>query len=242
MQTIAAARAPKPAPPAVAANQRPQPRADGEAESNAAIRLGRLYFGNSPFGEAVGTIQPWPSDEEVQIETPVHDLDIKRSALALPSADDFNFETPSASAMAGAATPSPAETQVASLDAGETIAPKGEVTGAGKRPRTPGRAARPQCDIERAKSEKCLADAIYFESRGEVKRGQIAVAQVVMNRVFSGFYPNNVCGVVYQNSHRNLACQFTFACDGIPDVIDRARHVGRRPRRSPATCSTASCG
>ena len=53
-----------------------------------------------------------------------------------------------------------------------------------------------------------------------MKRGQIAVAQVVMNRVFSGFYPNNVCGVVYQNAHRKLACQFTFACDGIPDKIE----------------------
>ena len=51
-------------------------------------------------------------------------------------------------------------------------------------------------------------------------RGQIAVAQVVMNRVFSGFYPNTVCGVVYQNSHRHLACQFTFACDGIRDVVN----------------------
>ena len=42
----------------------------------------------------------------------------------------------------------------------------------------------------------------------------MAVAQVVMNRVFSGFYPNNVCGVVYQNAYRHLACQFTFACEG----------------------------
>jgi spore germination cell wall hydrolase CwlJ-like protein len=41
-----------------------------------------------------------------------------------------------------------------------------------------------------------------------------------MNRVFSGFYPNNVCGVVYQNANRKLACQFTFACDGIPDKIE----------------------
>jgi spore germination cell wall hydrolase CwlJ-like protein len=40
-----------------------------------------------------------------------------------------------------------------------------------------------------------------------------------MNRVFSGFYPDNVCGVVYQNAHRRLACQFTFACDGIPDRV-----------------------
>jgi hypothetical protein len=67
---------------------------------------------------------------------------------------------------------------------------------------------------QRAKAEKCLADAVYFEARGEPLRGQMAVAQVVMNRVFSGFYPNNVCGVVYQNSDRHLACQFTFACEG----------------------------
>ena len=66
----------------------------------------------------------------------------------------------------------------------------------------------------RAKAEKCLADAVYFEARGEPMRGQIAVAQVVMNRVFSGRYPNNVCGVVYQNANRRLACQFTFACEG----------------------------
>jgi spore germination cell wall hydrolase CwlJ-like protein len=66
----------------------------------------------------------------------------------------------------------------------------------------------------RAKAEKCLADAVYFEARGEPLRGQMAVAQVVMNRVFSGVYPNNVCGVVYQNADRHLACQFTFACEG----------------------------
>lgn len=70
-----------------------------------------------------------------------------------------------------------------------------------------------------AKAQRCLANAIYFESRSEPVRGQMAVAQVVMNRVFSGFYPNDVCSVVYQNAHRRLACQFTFACDGIPDVV-----------------------
>jgi spore germination cell wall hydrolase CwlJ-like protein len=66
---------------------------------------------------------------------------------------------------------------------------------------------------QRARAEKCLADAVYFEARGEPLRGQQAVAQVVMNRVFSGYYPNNVCGVVYQNAGRYLACQFTFACE-----------------------------
>lgn len=72
---------------------------------------------------------------------------------------------------------------------------------------------------ERARAEKCLAEAIYFESRGEPKRGQVAVAQVIMNRVFSGYYPNDVCKAVYQNAHRHLACQFTFACDNVKDVI-----------------------
>jgi spore germination cell wall hydrolase CwlJ-like protein len=187
----------------------PAPLADIEDESNAAVRLGRLYFGNT-IGEGVGTIQPWPSDEEVLIEQPpTRDPDLKRMALASPMADDFNFETTSAA---------PATGEGAAV-VGETVAAKGEVTGVGKRPKTP--AERLGLDSkQRAKSEKCLADAVYFESRGEVKRGQIAVAQVVMNRVFSGFYPNSVCGVVYQNSHRKFACQFTFTCDGIPDKID----------------------
>ena len=60
------------------------------------MRLGRLYFGNT-LSEGIGTIQPWPADEEVLIETPpAHDPDIKRTALASISADDFNFETTSA--------------------------------------------------------------------------------------------------------------------------------------------------
>src|SRR5579871_106112 len=66
---------------------------------------------------------------------------------------------------------------------------------------------------ERVRAEKCLTDAVYFEARGEPLRGQEAVAQVVMNRVFSGYYPNNVCGVVYQNASHYLGCQFTFACE-----------------------------
>jgi hypothetical protein len=77
---------------------------------------------------------------------------------------------------------------------------------------------------EYARAERCLANAIYFEARSEPIRGQMAVAQVVINRVFSGFYPNDVCGVVYQNAHRHLACQFTFACDGKSKAITDRRH------------------
>jgi spore germination cell wall hydrolase CwlJ-like protein len=86
----------------------------------------------------------------------------------------------------------------------------------------------------RAHAEKCLADAVYFEARGEVKKGQEAVAQVVMNRVFSGYYPHDVCGVVYQNAGRHLACQFTFACEGKdldridePDMWEQAKQIAK---------------
>lgn len=65
------------------------------------------------------------------------------------------------------------------------------------------------------KSEaQCLAQAIYHESRSEAYAGQLAVAEVIMNRVASRRYPNSVCGVVYQGSKRRTGCQFTFTCDG----------------------------
>ena len=65
-----------------------------------------------------------------------------------------------------------------------------------------------------ARQMRCLAEAIYFESRGEPEAGQAAVAQVVLNRVRSGIYPSTVCGVVYQDRNRPFACQFSFACEG----------------------------
>jgi spore germination cell wall hydrolase CwlJ-like protein len=172
------------------------PLLDAADDANPAARLGRLYFGNHPVGEAVGPIQPWPMGEELLVEAPPANApDIKRSAIA------------------------PHQSHDKPVGANETVAAKGEVTGPGKRPKTPaerlGLVAK-----TRVKAEKCLAEAVYFEARGESRRGQIAVAQVVMNRVFSGFYPSNVCGVVYQNAHRKLACQFTFACDNIPEVVN----------------------
>jgi hypothetical protein len=85
------------------------------------------------------------------------------------------------------------------------------------------------------KAERCLANAIYYEARSEPIRGQMAVAQVVMNRVFSGFYPNDVCAVVYQNAHRHLSCQFTFACDGKRKVITERGHWARANRIAKQT-------
>ncbi|MDU6835358.1 MAG: cell wall hydrolase, partial [Bradyrhizobium sp.] len=104
-------------------------------------------------------------------------------------------------------------------DGGESIAAKGEVNTDNQRARTPAERLGLTDEKSRFKSEKCLAEAVYFESRGEAVRGQIAVAQVVLNRAFSGYYPTTVCGVVYQNKYRHFACQFTFACDNTADVI-----------------------
>jgi spore germination cell wall hydrolase CwlJ-like protein len=68
---------------------------------------------------------------------------------------------------------------------------------------------------------QCLADALYYEARGEGRAGQMAIAEVVYNRMRSGYYPRTICGIVYEGS-RHSGCQFSFACSG-----DMAR------RRSP---------
>lgn len=73
---------------------------------------------------------------------------------------------------------------------------------------------------------RCLAEAVYFESRGEDMRGQFAVAEVILNRVDSRVYPDDVCAVVTQGAERRNACQFSYACDGKADrVVNRAAFV-----------------
>jgi hypothetical protein len=68
---------------------------------------------------------------------------------------------------------------------------------------------------ENAKSEfDCLAEAVYYEARSESLRGQLAVAEVVLNRVRDPRYPKTICGVVFQGQYRATGCQFTFTCDG----------------------------
>jgi spore germination cell wall hydrolase CwlJ-like protein len=74
--------------------------------------------------------------------------------------------------------------------------------------------------VKLADSERlCLAQAIYHEARGESADGQMAVANVIINRAFSKKYPSTICGVVFQNADKGrYKCQFTFACDGRSDM------------------------
>jgi spore germination cell wall hydrolase CwlJ-like protein len=74
---------------------------------------------------------------------------------------------------------------------------------------------------------RCLAEALYFEARGESVKGQFAVAEVIMNRVDSPNFPNTVCGVVHQGTGRKYGCQFTYTCDGIKEIIANKRAFGR---------------
>jgi len=163
------------------------------------VKTASLYFGASSLGVAGETLQRWQPGEEPTVVLPgAPDPDMKATAVL------------------------PVDPGVVPHE-GESVAGKGQVNSqVNTDHRTHMKTPAERLGLEghaREKQEKCLAEAVYFEARGEAVRGQIAVAQVVMNRVFSGFYPTTVCGVVYQNANRRLACQFTFACDGIPDVV-----------------------
>ncbi|WP_257099046.1 cell wall hydrolase [Pseudovibrio flavus] len=92
--------------------------------------------------------------------------------------------------------------------------------------------------VKDKKQLRCLAEAIYFEARGEPYDGQVAVAQVVLNRVKNPAYPATVCDVVYQNEHMRNACQFSFACDGQPEAV----FPGRAWRQAKAIAAKAVDG
>jgi hypothetical protein len=73
------------------------------------------------------------------------------------------------------------------------------------------------------RERRCLSTAIYFEARSEPLQGQIAVGQVIMNRVRSPQFPQTICGVVYQGQMAP-GCQFSFACDGKTDTPRQDSH------------------
>jgi len=72
---------------------------------------------------------------------------------------------------------------------------------------------------KRSKQWGCLTQALYFEARGESLVGQVAVAEVILNRVDNPAYPNSVCSVVHQGQNSRRGCQFSFTCDGKVEKI-----------------------
>lgn len=101
---------------------------------------------------------------------------------------------------------------------------------------------------QKVREIQCLATAMYFEARGEPARGQFIVGRVILNRVASRYYPDNVCDVVYQNAHMKNACQFSFACDGLPNRVRETNAWSEIKRRAAyllecdVKCSLAAIG
>ena len=73
---------------------------------------------------------------------------------------------------------------------------------------------------DRAKQLDCLTRNIYWESATEPFEGKVAVAQVTLNRVASGRFAPDICGVVYQKNviYDRVICQFSWFCDGSSKV------------------------
>jgi spore germination cell wall hydrolase CwlJ-like protein len=147
----------------------------------------------------------WPEDSRSPAALESH-----QNQPILPFSDGATPSIPLAAAL-NSSTPIPSEAPLqagpAKLAAPTTFAAKTDANGKPSYaslidPKDAGRQMR------------CLAEAVYFESRSEPENGQAAVAQVVLNRVRSGIFPTDVCGVVYQDRNRPFACQFSFACEG----------------------------
>lgn len=163
-------------------------------------------------------------------------------ALADPS-QAFDLKTPHVAAGPTQYFPETAEPLLA--DAGPVIQPEAIVQGMiiapiAEEPEPIAPADAPSASSERATSSKrsllalvdeyasthaasaeleCLAGAIYFESKGEPLSGQLAVAEVIINRTKSGRYPTSMCGVVKQRG------QFSFVRAGrLPPIPKRSAH------------------
>lgn len=184
---------------------------------------GQIVSDASPVTSSLATPQSMPSSPrsaERRLESIDGSTPSAPRALVLSSATPVPVDMLPIEIAAAPVSPRAdrAMAALASVPAQISVRPARAVTVARKsEPHTP--AEKPDyvalIGTERMEREqKCLAEAIYYEARSEPEEGQAAVAQVVLNRVKSGLYPDNVCGVVYQNRHRYLACQFTFACEG----------------------------
>ena len=111
--------------------------------------------------------------------------------------------------------------------------PRPEQRPKGSQVRYSGRWLRSLAKPTGGKQWACLAEAIYFEARGEPVEGQFAVAEVILNRVDSPKFPNSICKVVRQGTGRKHACQFSYNCDGKLEYIangsayDQTKRVAR---------------
>ena len=181
----------------------------------------------APDLEADAAFVPWP----VETETTTTDAARSEGSPAAPAAEttgraaaEFDGTTPAVprAVALSSTTPALADATPVEVAAASVTLPSAAPHGAKAAIRIEPEAAPAErgryADLINPENldreQRCLAEAVYFEARSEPEEGQAAVAQVVLNRAKSGLYPSNVCGVVYQNRHRYMGCQFSFACEG----------------------------
>ncbi|MGD0190744.1 MAG: cell wall hydrolase [Rhizomicrobium sp.] len=169
---------------------------------------GVLFGSNAPASEQVAstaTVAPAAQQQPSQIAHAV-----QRAAGATPSLRPYSFGADSA--MTPASVTSNDVASIRPLDAVFSPVPASELA-----------------LVRILQDQKCLAEAMYYEARGEGREGQEAIAEVVFHRMKARGYPRSICGVVYQGSERGHGCQFSFACDGelqlpkSPSAWSRAR-------------------
>jgi hypothetical protein len=168
--------------------------------------------------ESVAVFEPWTKGESpptAQSRTEVSSAQPRSPETIRPAALNERLmqgATPAVLRAVGLGSSAPAAAGAMPIEA--VVLPRGAFArGVGSEAVRPNYAV---LDWGVAGENRCLAEAIYFEARGESEEGQAAVAQVVLNRVSSGLYPPTICSVIYQNRRHFNACQFSFACSGNP--------------------------
>lgn len=179
------------------------PRADQSTSPSSVTSAGKTLLAASVAGDPATTSALWRRGE---VNDAAKSDRLKSTASAVALSNSLSGADVSLMMMAAASTahlhslrPSPEEIAYHPSPEGLNFRYKGET----------------QAEFEQ-RERHCLATAIYFEARGEPKRGQVAVAQVILNRVRSPLFPATICGVVYQGQ-MNPGCQFSFTCDGKTD-------------------------
>lgn len=148
----------------------------------------------------------------ISTSAPSRAADLTRQAMQIPSVQLFNAPIIQAvpaipAPVSDTVEPTPPQTSAETVEEREFASLAAAV------------AAQDQVAADDAM--RCLAGAIYFESKGEPLSGQLAVAQVIINRANSGRFPPDVCGVVKQRG------QFGFVRGGRIPSIDEARAAYR---------------
>lgn len=177
--------------------------------------------------QAMAFVKPAIEGKEIEIATVFHPYRDEAADSSMPAMFASLISNEKADVLATAYAPAEPDYAVSSPFA-SLLKEQNEDAGRFIPPLAPGDHAWMSKPLPAAvfsdKEQKCLAEGVYFEARGENLKGQAAVAQVILNRVRNPAYPNTICGVVYQNDDWRNRCQFSFACDGARERIRSPRH------------------